>query len=182
MFHAKKTVFSMTQKIFGAVFVLAVSFYIGMMLAANERRRVAELEAFYHLMERIRDSIASLAQPISEICLQYTDETLEKNGFLPRLRDLYQNGMKTENILYRAILEQDAAHSFQMTAEDVSVLTNYAVSCGQEDSTGEVRRCTYYLSLLEKRLNDAKTALSANTKISRALPLSLGGLLIIMLL
>lgn len=176
----------MTCRICGVILIMTVSMYIGMTLASNERKRVAELRGFCRFIECIRDGIASMGLPISDICVRFSDPALEKNGFLTRLKERSDTGVGggvgRSGVLYEALSDMRAAQNPVLSDEEYTLIEEFFSSIGHTDREGEVRRCDYYLGLLKKRLACAEETASANAKISRALPLSLGGLLVIMLL
>ncbi|MBQ8577915.1 MAG: stage III sporulation protein AB [Clostridia bacterium] len=168
----------MTTQIAGAVLILGAVLWLGMGLSAEEKRRGAELGAFCHLLEALRNGIASASMPVSDICLHFSDETLAQNGFLPRLHELCREQAAAP--LSRAFSEHRAECGFALSEDEAALFSEFASGLGQEDSAGEVRRCDYYLSLWRARLSAAEDGLSANTRILRTLPLACGGLLILL--
>ena len=83
----------MTVRICGAVMIAAVSLYVGGACSAQWQRRVELLSAFCRLLEALGDGIAVMGLPMQQIVLPFSDAVLERTGFLPKVRQLWEEDM-----------------------------------------------------------------------------------------
>ena len=168
------------MRMLGAVLVLSISFYMGLALSGQARRRVAELEGFCRLLEALRDGIASLRLPVGEIYDHFSNETLEKNGFLACLRAKTAEDHVWDP-LGEAVREMMDKRRLALLPADAAELLALSRDLGKNDSAGEIKRCEYYLARLSHILKTAEKDAPGDARVSRATSLCAGILAVLLL-
>ena len=169
------------MKWLGAALILSLSLYLGIALGAAERIRIRELEAFSRMMGAIGESVDLLRLPAAEIFCTYSDDVLEENGFLPRLRARVQRDGPTD-ALGQVISEMQAEGRLHCLTEDLEALTAFSKEFGCGDGGQEVRRCAYCAARLTACAKEASEHAQGNIRVSRALSFSAGILCVLMLM
>ncbi len=169
----------MHLRLIGAVLLLSAAVYLGAALSQCARQRVRELEAFCRFLSEIRDAIAGMQLPLDEIFAEKHTGVLSDNGFFAMLRAAAAEGADAP--LAQTIAKCAGEGRLALSDEDLTCLRTFAAGLGQGDCQTEIRRCEYCLSRLEKRYAEAEKAAPAYIRMMRILPVSVAGLLIILL-
>lgn len=158
----------MTLRIMGAVMMIAASVGMGALFSSSCRKRIRSLTEALELIVYVRRSIEAFRTPVGEILATYRSEYLEECGFADSMR---QNGLTA------AI--RDGYLDLPEQAE--TELLAFAEKLGTDYADSEVKRCDYYVSVLERMAAEESERLSLNGRLYLFLP-PLGVLSLIILL
>lgn len=154
--------------IFGAVAIFTSSVLFGLYLCEQSKKRISEYSAVISLITEIKNNIGRFMTPIDGILSVFSNDRLEKTGFLPHAR--------------RYGLADAAASDFlSVSREARSLLIAFSekLGCGMKEE--EMSRCDYYISALTEIYDRERESARENQKLCRFLP-PLGALSLIILL
>lgn len=178
----------------GAGIILALSLYLGLAAAWEEKRHVRSLAAFCRLLSAVREEVSVLRLPGKEIFAHFHDPFLESVGFLRLLRG-GNGGSKGENPdgedsipytdtvspLTAALSHPEMLRRLALEKDEYETLLSFARGFGTGDSTQESARCSEALLRLQSALSRAEGDAPGNIRILRAVSVS-GGILLVLLL
>ncbi|MBQ7981957.1 MAG: hypothetical protein IJ302_00165 [Clostridia bacterium] len=168
----------MTVRIVGAALIAAASVAVGAGCVGIWERRVRQLGAFCRLLGALRDGIAILGLPLSQIVSRFSDGVLEESGYLPYLRTALGGGE------YGAFSEglRRCRGTLVLEEGEMTLLLSCFDALGTEDSGRECARCEYCLARLQALYDEAAAALPARSRIAKTLSAAAGGVTVLLLL
>ncbi len=146
-------------KLVGAALLTLGGWGIGCLLAAQERRRVTEIEAILDFLRYIRVQIMTFCRPRGELFASYHNEFLETVGFSERLRT---TGRITE-ALSAPLLSGDKEMRAWLTAFDAELGTSY--------TEGQIAACDFYIARVEEHLAARREEMPTRTRVRRTVSL-----------
>lgn len=169
----------MTGRLLGVLLIGAVSLYTGGAFVSLWQRRVEQLAAFCRLLGALEDGIGVMGLSVGEILGQFSDDTLEKTGFLPLVRRILDDNPTGD-------APGDAfavcRPRLALEDEDCALLRQFFVRIGTEDRVREQERCAYVRARLHTLCTEAESALPARCRIARTLAGAFGCAAALMLL
>ncbi len=142
----------------GAGIVLVSALFLSFRLTRDHRAHLRELDAFYNMIVYIRDNIDHFMKPLPDIFQTYTNETLERCGFLPKVR-------KTD------LSQAWRGQTFMISEECRTLLNDFCTQIGSGYRTEELRLCEYTLSRLHNILEKNRNELNNRLKLYKTVPL-----------
>lgn len=147
-----------TLKILGAVLVLCVTALSAYRTTRLERARLATLDAWLSLLYFVRGQIDCFARPLDEILLYADKSVLEALGCctaVPHLSTLLESSRE------------------RLDSETLHILKDLLGELGSTYREEQVRRCDYYLKLLQAQRERISAQLPARIKLCVTLHLCL---------
>lgn len=160
----------MTLKYAGMIMIFVCCTLLGNGLAVSEKRRIQRGEALRDLINFIYREIECFRTPLDDIYLNFSNEILEKNGFI---RDMRKDSFK-----YALENMKDPLSYNEQTR---IALINFADGLGKSEYQDQISRCKYILSLVDDDLKKSREAYPKNRKMYTSLGL-LSGIMIIILM
>lgn len=143
----------------GAALVLVFVLFLSREYSSYAERRAREGESFIRLLAHIEKMIDSYLLPHGELFLGFSDDWLEKSGFLGKLRE--GSGL---------------SHAFSSASDRLAVsepikarLAEYFSGFGKGYKEAELLRLRECRTDVEKMLSAERTELEKNVKVTRAL-------------
>ena len=87
-------------KIIGIILILTISVTIGFILCNNLRTRLKNITSLCSFIEHISDNIQLYKTPLDEIYASFSDDYLEKTGFISGLDSGFYNSAANCGLLY----------------------------------------------------------------------------------
>lgn len=168
-------------RIIGAVLILWVSMYIGTALSLDGTRRVRQNAAFCRLLSAIVQGISGMRLSILSVISDFSDETLERCGFLPMARARIACG-EVQDIIGEAVRGLQEEGRLSLDDAEIALLCAYSREAGTTDAASEVRRCEYYLQKLSAIGETAAAEAPKKSKVYRAVSFAVGALCVLGLL
>ncbi len=160
----------MILKYIGFAIIGSVSFLIGIRLSENEKKAIYYGEGMYKLLAHICREIESFRTPLEDIYLSFTDDFLENERFLDKIRS---------SSLEEAISESGNVFCFKEST--YRSLASFAYNLGKSDPSDQISRCRYIISLVSEDLKKATEEYPKNRKMYLSLSLLVGAMVIILL-
>ena len=161
----------MNIKYIGLFLIFIVCTFFGSGLALAEKRRIEQGEALRALIMHISREIECFRTPLENIYSSFSSETLEKNGFLQKVR--------TEG--FKSTLEGERS-IFCFGEKSFGALLNFAEFLGKSEYSDQSARCKYILSVLDEELKTKREAYPKNRKMYSSLGILAGIMIVILLL
>lgn len=161
----------------GAVLILSFSLSIGLAAAWEEKRRVRSLDAFCRLLTAMREQISVLRLPGKEIFARYSDPFLAETGFLAAV----SQAEHSVTPMAEALRAPGMKRRLSLSDGDYAALCTFAEKFGQGDSAQECARCDAALFTLHASLERTAARAPENARILRAVSISAGILLVLLL-
>lgn len=158
-------------KIIGALMIVAASSAVGFIKAERCRTRVRQLEAFSKLISHISSQIESFLTPLERIYADFQNDTLEKCGFLPLLRQ-YGGVRAVAECRARLCLDTPEAEELERF---FSELGGHAIDI-------ESRRLAYFEKRMSELSEAAAAELRGKQKLYRTLGFLVGTMLAVILI
>lgn len=146
-------------KLIGILFIALATGACGFEYASMFKRRLKSLEAITTLIESLTVRIGSFLTPLGEFFDTYSDELLEKSGFLKYLRE-----GKSFSDAIRLCRE-----ALFLEAEDIALLCEFGDGLGAINVQEEVKRCGLYKNKCAERLNEAKRELPLRLRLYKSI-------------
>ncbi len=168
-------------KVIGAVMILWVSFYIGFALSLDGTKRVRQNAAFCRLLSSISEGISGLRLPILSVIRDFSDDTLEKCGFLPMARAKIACG-EVHDIIGTTVRALKDEGRLSLDEAELALLCAYSGEAGVGDAASEVKRCDYYFQKLTALGEAAAREAPKKARVYRAVSFAVGALCVLGLL
>ncbi len=160
----------MTVKYIGMLLIFVFTTLVGNGLATAEKRKIENGEALRAFIAHIGREIEYFKTPLDKIFSSFANSILEKNEFLNTVR---------EKSLSDALDKRSSIFCFK--EETYKSLLDFSEFLGKSDSSDQLSRCKYILSLIDDDLKKCKEAYPKNRKMYSSLGV-LSGVMIIILL
>lgn len=161
----------MTVRIIGAAMIFAVSLYTGGACTVLWQKRVEVLSSFCRLLSAMEDGISVMGLPVQSIVVPFADPMLEKAGFLPQVRRLWEQN-PGDRALGQA-LDIPGIRRW-MEEEETALLARFFAELGTEDRAREGERCAYVHARLRALREDAASVLAVRCRIARTVSGAVG--------
>ncbi len=169
----------MTVRMIGAAMIFAVSLYTGGACTVLWQKRVELLISFCRLLSALEDGISTMGLSVQSIVVPFTDPMLEKTGFLPQVRRLWEQDPGSCALLQA--LEVPGICRW-MEEEESVLLCRFFEELGTENRTREGERCAHVHARLRALREDAASALAVRCRIARTVSGAVGCAAALMLL
>lgn len=172
----------MTLKLIAAAVVVLGCGYLGILLAARQKLRVSQIEAFIQFLRAVEFDVVYLRLPVTE-CLRRT--VVGSSGVLRSILDetrLYLEQHKGAKLgeAWQAAMEKNRKGLY--VGQDVQeTLFAFAERFGSGDDEREKNNITYAVTKLQYLKNGFEEHLRSDMKLYRGLGF-LGGILLVILL
>lgn len=161
----------MTIKYIGMAFIFICSVLTGSGLAIAEKRSLRRSEEICELLSFISREIECFRTPLDSIYSSFKGESLEKNGFLGKVR---------KESLKSALM--DSGNIFCFKEATFSSLVSFSDFIGKSEYSDQVSRCKYVLLQTQEDLKRSKEAYPKNRKMYSSLSILAGMMVIILIL
>lgn len=150
------------MRVIGLIFLCMIPVFLG----AAKREKILEngkiQSSFLRFFEHIQFQIQSFSRPQDEIFCKFEDKTLEKIGFLPKLR--CEVAAEPCLALHRTL--QSYFDQLGFSTEKMQFIENFSSNFGMQSKSAQLKDCEKLLLALhnqeakekEKRKNDATIA------------------------
>ena len=158
------------MKTAGFIFLLLAIGYAFVNVSAREPRRLREAEGVYQLLCYIRGQMSAFSLPLPEIYAGFSDEALEKCGFLPLLRE---KGLAA------------ALEKFSVADENGEVyilLSAFAGRLGQGFLQEELTLCNRVIDVYGGYVDRKRAECPGKRKLQGAMVLLCGGMVLLFFL
>jgi stage III sporulation protein AB len=153
----------------GLSLIFAVSILVGQEASAISRRQLRMTEALISLTAYIKGQIEFFSAPLVEIYGGFSNETLEKCGFITVLR---KEGLSAALEEIRPSLPPDVYDS----------LAAFASGLGKSVKQSQLDLCEYHIEALRASYTEQKEALPKKTRLYTSLSVMAGLTAVIILL
>lgn len=160
----------------GLLFIFLSTTAAGFIKAASYKESEKEIGAFIEMLYFIKHEIASFLTPQSKIYEKFTNRVLEKNGFLPLLKDVSAKGK--ESPLFLSIEE---CTTLRCGEEAVGIIKEFAETLGTLSVTEQCLRCDRAVSELEEIYKKKKAETAEKTGLCRSVGCMVGLGLVLLL-
>lgn len=143
----------------GAALVMISALFFGREYSTYAERRADEGESFIRLLAHIEKMIDSYLLPHGELFLGFSDERLEKCGFLGKLRE--GSGL--------SVAFSSASDKLLICESIKTRLAEYFSGFGKGYKEAELSRLRECRTDVEKMLSNERAELEKNVKVTRAL-------------
>lgn len=161
----------MTVRIIGAAIIFAVSLYTGGACTVLWQKRVEVLLSFCRLLSAMEDGVSVMGLPMQKIVVPFSDVMLERTGFLPQVRRLWEQNPGDSAL--RQALDISGIRRW-MEEEETALLCRFFEELGTEDRVREGERCAYVHARLQALREDASSALAVRCRIARTVSGAVG--------
>lgn len=156
------------MKLLGMLLIFLSSTAIGFYKAETYKERDREFGELISLVYFIKHEISAYLTPQYMIYEKYKGESLEKNGFLPRLREYSAQGI--EFPLMRALND---CNTLKINEETRSTLNDFSQTLGTLGIDDECEQCNKTIRSLEEQYQKRKEETSGKTRLCK----SVGGMI-----
>ena len=146
-------------KLVGILFIAIATGACGFEYATMLKCRLRSLEAILSLIESLEARISAFLTPESEFFYTYSDELLEKSGFLEHLRG--GKGFSEAVSLCADALFLDVC--------DIELLREFGDGLGAISVESEVKRCSFYKNKCKERLEELKAQLPLRLRLYKSI-------------
>ncbi len=167
------------MRIAGAVLVFAFFTLAGFMRAGKERDKLLECEAFLCLFEYVKSQIDYFLTPTKVIYRNFTNDILEKKGFLPLLRSHENDAVYCD--IWRTSFEA-TKKNFNFSRSQSELIVGFGESIGKASAVLQSTSFDYYIERMSKEIAAQRTESEKNIKLYRTLGLAAGALAAILLI
>ena len=137
------------MRIFGALLIIAACYSTGVSLSKNESDKARAIDSLLKLLSYMKRRISAERTPIFDIFSSFSDDFLEKRGFLPILRShRFESGN----------LWDTAVGTIPVNTETKSELMHFGMDLGLLNLDEQLRRiesCTDFLNAERTRLRES---------------------------
>ena len=148
---------------FTALFSLLLgALYICREFSKFQNKRISEYEGFYSLLSYMRGEIGCFLSPVSEWCAHFSDEALERCGFLPALRECED--------LYKAFL--GSVDKMSLSCETKDDLIRFFTSFGKGYADEVMRLIDSFRQRLGENIDREREEIPRSQKLVRTLCVS----------
>ena len=158
----------MILRLCGSFLLLLASSIVSMMLSRVGKRRLLSLQEVINLLKYIRNNISSFKTPLDGIFNNYRSDLFDSVGF--------SDAMKSEGLC--------AAFSrsyLDIPSEVETHLIEFSCSLGTGYADDEIKRCDYYVSVIQEIAEKERTRVEKSRELYRFLP-TLAALSVIIIL
>lgn len=163
----------------GAILIFAFFTLAGFMRAGRERDKLLECEAFLSLFEYVKGQIDYFLTPTKLIYRNFSNDVLEKRGFLPLLRS-HENDVVYCDI-WRTSFEK-TKKNFNFSRAQSELILGFGESIGKYNAALQSSSFNYYIERMEKETESQRAECKKNMKLYRTLGLAAGALAAILLI
>lgn len=166
-------------KTVGAILIFISSILLGFRLGEKKKTGYLECVAFLGLMTYAKSQIEGFFTPTKLIWRGYTNEILEKNGFLPVLR-----GAESEEVYFDAFSRafDRTKDRFSMPEAAKSVIVSFGGIIGKSDVDEQISKIDRLTGEMEEICKKAKDDSTRDAKMFLTLGFSVGAAVFIMLI
>lgn len=151
------------MKILGLILIFAAPSTLGFLMSAKVKEELDQIGAFIDLIGYIKYEISLFLTKQDEIFEKFSNDTLEKCGFLEKLRSSPLDG--EHSMLYRALCERD--DTLLLDEETLKILKGFAENFGRLALDEQVEKCDTYIKILREIYNSKKADVISKVKLYR---------------
>lgn len=156
-------------KYIGLAILFICSIYIGQTAASTYKKAVKQIEAFIQFLKYIKSQIEYYNTPYPDIFEKYTNNILEQNNFIYKLRS---SDWKTAL--------DETTFSFDNNVKEL--LYNFGNEIGRSMKEEQTSNCSYTIEQLEIHYNNFKSDLPKKIKLCTSLSVMAGLSIVIILI
>lgn len=157
------------SSISGGVVLVVCAFFYGLEKSRVETKKLEMTESMCAFVEYIGQQIETFRTPLQRIFEEFSDERLEKEGFLNILRE---RGLSASLTQIKEKLPREAFCEME----------RFSNSLGAGYEKGQAELCSYTVKRLEKTAFEGRERLAQRLRMYRLLPVLLALSLVILLL
>lgn len=162
----------------GAALIFAVFTMAGGVLCEREKARLAQCEAFLGLFLYIKNQIHFFLAPTKRIYRDFSNDILEKTGFLAALREenagVYRNN-------WQEAFEKCAAN-FCLSPAQAEIVKAFGSHIGKSNEPMQTRNFEYLIKEMESEVERERLLCVKNTKLYRTLGFTVGAMAALLLI
>ncbi|MBQ9510893.1 MAG: stage III sporulation protein AB [Clostridia bacterium] len=167
------------MKYLGAVIIFLCACTFGIYAGKEEKQRLKECEAFLTLFEYVKNRIGYFLTPTKLIYRGFSDDVLEKTGFLAELRS-HEN----DDIYFDAWESAfgKCENRFCMNEKEKRIVREFGSAIGKTDGATQMNSFNYCIEQMRQEINALASAIEKNVKIYRILGFTVGAVAAIIIL
>ncbi len=164
------------MKLFGLILVFVSAASVGFIKAESYKTRDAEISAFIELIYFIKREISAYLTPQHEIYEKFTCPVLEKNGFLPLVREYSWKGMEAP-----FLLAVKNCSDLTLDSQVYDILEGFGDSLGTLSNGDQCEQCQRAVYELEEIYKKKKEETLEKTRLCRSVGSMIGIGLVLLL-
>ncbi len=155
------------MKILGLFFIFLCSLLVGALSSHKTKFALIQLRSVIEFMSYIKSQIEYFNTPVNDIYSQYDNEILKEFVSNISAHGWEEAFVKTQKIY--------------LSSETVERLIKFGSYLGKSNKEEQIAHCTYYIEMMEDEYKKLEAEAPQKTKVSLALGLG-GGLMLVILL
>jgi stage III sporulation protein AB len=159
------------MKICAAIVLFLFCSLCGIFAGENEKKRLAQCEAFLELFGYIKNQVEYFLTPTKEMYRNFSSPMLEACGFLPALRSHENDEVYCD--VWRAALISAEKNLF-LNEKQRGIVLDFGACIGK--SHGEIQKASFdrYISEMQSEIAAEKSIGEKNVKLYRTLGIAAG--------
>lgn len=167
------------MKYIGAAIIFLCACAFGVFAGNEEKQRLKECQAFLSLFEYVKSEVSFFLTPTKLIFRGFSDETLEKAGFLTELKshesdDIYFNAWE------RAF--DKCEKNFLLSDKEKKIVREFGASVGKTDGITQTNSFDFYIEQMRDEIGKLASSTEKNVKIFRILGFTVGAIAAIIII
>ncbi len=163
----------------GAFLLFVFCTLAGFLCGNKEKEKLCECEAFLSLFEYVKHQIDYFFTPTKLIYRNFSNETLEKKGFLPLLRSHEADEVYMD--VWRVSFEACKNH-FALSASQRDIVFGFGECIGKASAALQSTNFDYYILMMEEEIKKQRAENEKNIKLYRTLGMAAGALAAILVI
>lgn len=167
------------MRLLGAVFIFIFFSLLGVFRGDKEKEKLFECEAFLELFEYVKNQVNYFLTPTKVIYRNFSNDLLEKNGFLPTLRSHEDDEVYCD--IWRISFES-CRSAFHLSEKQCAMVLGFGECIGKTSGQIQTNSFDYYISELNGEILKQRTETTKNVKLYRTLGMTAGALAAILII
>ncbi|MBE6654414.1 MAG: hypothetical protein E7608_03020 [Ruminococcaceae bacterium] len=163
----------------GAFLLFIFCTFAGFLCGNKEKEKLCECEAFLSLFEYVKHQVDYFFTPTKLIYRNFSNDILEKRGFLPLLRsheddEVYMDVWRTS---FEACRKQ-----FDLSASQADIVFGFGECIGKASAALQSTNFDYYILMMGEEIKKQRAENEKNIKLYRTLGMAAGALAAILVI